>query len=467
MIRLPLTAIILITTILQIQADPLPISLEDAINCAVSNNLSLASLKYSTASSRVILQSRIDRFRLNVTPEIRSERGDNGETDSARIVAARQTALGTAISASAGSLKSTPDDEDSFYRSSVSLQIQQPLLRNVGRQINLEPVRDAERGVLNSLRELAMRQTDLIVQVAESHENLLSIQRQLEFQDRTIDRLLRLLKLTSAREKQGRATRVDTMRSDLRLGNAKVRLASLQERLINEQANFAELLGADPASVYTAVPGDIPVYEIPEIEEAIACALANRLDLAQIMDDFEDARRGVLIARQNLLPDLTLIARYELTGESDSLSASQKLDDDIWFVGFQLSSDIPLRDQRSALASAEITRELSGLKIESILLAIKKQVRQSISSYERILTEKKLAEKNYAIAKNRARLARRLFETGKGDSFSVSEAEDELLTAEEQLLASQALASIASYKIKRVMGTLIAYPEELKPGTSR
>lgn len=464
--RLLLTAFAVLPAFVQVVAEPFAITLEESINRAVSNNLSLASLEYSTASSRVILQSRLDRFRLNLTPEIRSERGEAGDTDSAKIVATKQTSIGTAISASAGGARSEPDDDAPFYRSSVSLQIQQPLLRNVGRQVNLEPVRDAERGVLNALREMAIRQTDLIVQVAESHETLLSIQRQLEFQKRTIERLLRLVKLTSAREKQGRATRVDTMRSDLRLGNARARLAALEERLINERASFAELLGEDPSSDFTAVPGDIPVFKIPEVDEAIECSLSNRLDLAQIIDDFEDARRGVLIARRNLLPDLTLIARYELSGEGDTFSASQKLEDDVWFVGFQLSSDVPLRDQRSALASAEITREVSGLKIESVKLAVKKQVRQSISSYERILTEKELAEKNYEIAKNRARLARKMFETGKGDSFSVSEAEDELLAAEEQLLASQAQASIASYKIKRVMGTLIDYPGELKPDKS-
>lgn len=449
------------------QNSPTPISLEDAINSAVSNNLAMMELKYSLASSEIILQSRMDRFRINVRPQIASEQTDGSRSDSAGLTVSKETPIGTELEASAASVKTNPDDIDAFYRSSVRIQIKQPLLRRIGTRVNLEPVRIAERGVLNSRREIALRQTDLIVQVAESHESLISLQRQIEYQIKTVDRLSKFLKLTSAREKQGRSTRVDTMRADLRLGNARLRIASLQDQLINEQTAFAELIGADPGVAFTATPSDMLIIDVPSPDNATASALSNRLDLAQILDDYEDAERGVRIARQNMLPDLSIIARYELSGEGESQSESTKMDDDVWFVGFQLTSDFPRRNEASTLTQAKLTKDLGGLKIERVTLAIKKQVLQAISTYRRILIEKELANKNYTIASDRARLARKLFEMGKGDSFSVSEAEDELLSAEEQLLSSQAAASVASYKLMRVTGTLIEYPSDLKPGTRK
>ena len=449
------------------RSTPTPILLEDAINAAVSNNLQMMELQYSLASSEVILQSRIDRFRINIRPEISSGQTEGSRTDSAQLRASKETVIGTVLEASAGSTRISPDETNTSYRTSVRLQIEQPLLRRIGKRINLEPVLDAERGVLNSRREIALRQTDLIVQVAETHESLISLQRQIEYQTKTIARLNKFLKLTRAREKQGRSTRVDTMRADLRLGNARLRIASLHDQIFSEQTAFAELLGVDPSSTFTALPSDLLTIVIPSPDDAIASALSNRLDLAQILDDYEDAGRGVSIARQNMLPDLSIIARYEMSGEAESQSESARMEDDVWFVGFQLTSDFPRRDEKSTFAHAELKQGLSDLKIDTITLAIKRQVRQAISTYERILIEKDLAAKNYSIASNRTRLARKLFEMGKGDSFSVSEAEDELLSAEEQLLSSQAAASVASYKLMRVTGTLIEYPNDLKPGASR
>ena len=444
----------------------MPISLEETINRAISNNLSIISLHYSLASSEVALQGRLNRFRLNIRPTIQSDRGEEGKTASARLTVSKDTPIGTAIALSAGSRRTEADEEDPLYRTSTYLEIQQPLLSRIGTRINLEPVRDARLGVLNSRRELALKQTDLIVQAAEAHESLLRFQREIQYQTKTIERLGKFLRLTSAREKQGRSTRVDTMRADLRVGNARLRMAALNDDLVREQTNFAELLGADPALRYSAIPSQLLILEIPSADDAVSSALSNRLDYAQIIDDHKNARRGVGIARQNMLPDLSVIARYELSGEGESYSDSSKLEDDVWFVGFRLASDLPLRDEKTALANAELTLGSTELRIESVTLAIKRQVHQAISAYRRILLESTLSEKNYSIAKNRARLARKLFQMGKGDSFSVSEAEDELLSAEQQLLSSQSDSSIASYKLKRVTGSLIDYPEDLKPAPS-
>jgi len=441
------------------------IGLEDAINIAVSNNLSMMASHFSLASSEVTLQSQLDRFKINVRPELYSEQSDGSRTDAVRLTASRDTAIGTTFAAAAGTRRSSPADSNAFYRTSVIFEIRQPLLRRVGTLINLEPIRDADRAVRNSRRELLLRQTDLIVEVVEAHESLLSLQRQIDYQTKTIERLEQFYRLTSAREKQGRSTRVDTMRADLRLGNAKLRMASLQDSLVAAQSVFAELLGSEPSEQFCAMPSETVTIETPDPETATALALSNRLDYAQILDDFEDAKRGIKIARRNLLPDLRVIARYELMGEDESYSESSKLDDEVWFVGFQLASDFPLRSERSELATAQLTAGLSELRTESVELAIKKQVRQALSAYQRVIAEKNLAEKNHQIARDRMRLAQKLFEMGKGDSFSVSESEDELLTAEDQLLSSQSAASVASYRLMRITGTLMEYPDELKPGS--
>ena len=79
------------------------------------------------------------------------------------------------------------------------------------------------------------------------------------------------------------------------------------------------------------------------------------------------------------------------------------------------------------------------------------------------MTELKMAEENHKLAKQKAEIARRLYNSGKGDSFAVSDAEDELFSAQRQLLDSQMQASISAFKLKRILGTLLEHPEDLKP----
>ena len=191
------------------QAEPghTSITLENAINAAVSNNLSMASLQYSLASRRVELQARHNRFKINVRPELFTKQSDGDRTDTARLTASRDTVIGTTVSASAGARRIALENTNTLYRTSLSFQISQPLLRSVGTAINLEPIRDAERSVRNARREILLRQTDLIVEVAEAHEALINQQHRIDYQEQTLSRLERFARLTSAREKQGRATR--------------------------------------------------------------------------------------------------------------------------------------------------------------------------------------------------------------------------------------------------------------------
>jgi outer membrane protein TolC len=56
-----------------------------------------------------------------------------------------------------------------------------------------------------------------------------------------------------------------------------------------------------------------------------------------------------------------------------------------------------------------------------------------------------------------------MFEIGRGDSFSMSDAEDTLLQARNRMLAAQSEVSLAAYRLMKTLGTLIEYPADLKP----
>jgi len=442
------------------------ITLSQAIDSALKMNREIKKTLLTLESSGINIQKAGFAFMFNLTPKVSAQSGSEMDTATYGLDLTRKTVFGTEATLGAQTIETRIPGAADSHRSSISLQIEQPILRSVGKLINEEPLVQAKRSQKTARRQFEIQKTDLIVQVVSIHEELLMLQRQIEYEDRALERLTRLNRLTQVREKQGRVTRVDSLRSSLKLGNEQLQNNSTKERLQSLRADYAEMLGVPPSIEFKAIPAPLVTVDITNTEAAVALSLQNRLDYAQIQQDLEDARRGVRIARRNLLPDLKMISRYELQGNGTTTSAS-KPHESVWFVGLSAGSDLLLRNEQAALSEASIRNQLAELKIEEVRSAITRQVQQEILAYNRARQQITLAEKNYQVAKDRSKLARRLFEMRKGDSFTVTDAEDELAQAEVQLLSAQAETSTAAYKLKRVLGSLIEYPQDLKPGKEK
>jgi outer membrane protein TolC len=318
--------------------------------------------------------------------------------------------------------------------------------------------------VAAALRELELKRTDLVVSVVELHEELVKLQRRLDYERQSLARLERFVHLTEARERQGRATRVDTLRAELRRGNAHVRLGATGERLQALQSEYADVLGLAPDAAIRAVPGPRLALDVADGSAALAAALSNRLDYAQILQDRRDASRGVRLARRNLWPDLSVLADSAWVGEGADAGDAGRLDEHVWFVGLAAGTEFPRTQERLALQEAALSEQVLEIRIEALRAALARQVQQARLAYQRAEAELPLEARNFQAAWARVRLARRLYDIGRGDSFSVSEAEDEYQSAEERWLAAEASVRVAAYRLMRVTGTLLEYPEELKPG---
>jgi len=442
-----------------------PIGLEDAVTLALASNRSLRVLSMAVASAELSVRGARADFALGVTPRGGVDTSDDSETVEWGVALTRRTTLGTSLSVGGEMGRDEIGSADPVHRARVNVELQQPLLRGLGPLVNREAVTRAEVQLAASRREVELRRTDLIVQVVEAYEDLLRLQKQTEFDGQSVARIDRLVRLTRAREAQGRATRVDMLRVEQQRGDLQIRLEKTLEALSLARADFADLLGSDPAVVFEAVPCAMLAVTLPDDVAAEAMALSNRLDYAQVLQDYTDARRGVRIARRNLLPDLDLISRYERYGSGASRSEATDLNDESWFVGLSASSDLTLREERVALGQARIDVDAAEESVRMVESAIRRQVRQTLLTYRRVQNEVRAAERNFQLARNRALLARRMFEMGRGDSFTASDAEDALLESQNRMLASQTEASVAAYRLLRSLGILVEYPADLKPGS--
>lgn len=438
-------------------------TLSAAIDTALTQNRDLAKLALSLQSALLSREGAAADFAVTVSPGGSVNRNGERASYNYGVEAIRKFSWGTDVTLGGKIEDAGIEDSDVSKRDSVRVEVSQPLFRYAGPLVNLDNLVNAQSQVAAARRNVELKKTDLVLRVAETYVDVLRLERQLEAEKQSLERSDGLLRLTRAREAQGRVSRVDTLRVELQRGQAESRVEATQERLSAARLDFAELIGADPLAVYTFEPMPDLVMDAPPSEVAMRVAFSNRLDYAQVLQDCRDAERGVQVSRRFLLPDVRLISRYEQFGEGATSSDASELDEDSWFVGLQASTDLPMRQERISYKQSVVSEQSAREDVDISEVFVKKQVQQQLLAFERAESEVNIAEKNLAAARSRVRLARRLFEVGRSDNFSVTDAEEAYRTAENTFFAAKAESSVAAYRMLRVLGSLIEYPEDLKP----
>lgn len=439
------------------------LTVESAIEAALRRNHDLVRAGLAARRGEVGVAEARSAFSTAWLPIGNIDTSSEADTWTTGAQASRRMPWGTVVRAGGQAGRVDSDDDGAADRVSGILEVRQPIFRNFGTLVQWEGVRLADSRLRQARREYELQKQDLVLEVVETFSTLIRLQRETEADEDSRDRADRLYQLTRIRERQGRASRVATLRAELQSGQADSRLANTRERLYSTQRRFAELLGYPPETEFPLSPPPVLTLDLPATEEAVAIALENRLDYAQVLQDLQDRIRAVAIAERVVWPDLSLTARYTRFGEGDSMDEAASLDEDGWFIGVTAGSEyIPMRN-RSTIAAARLDRLGAEETIRVVELSIARQVQQRIAAYQRAQTELGIARRNFSLAESRAQLARRLFEMGRGDHFSVTDAEDAYVQAQNQWFNAESEASLSGYRLMRVLGTLLEPPEVLKP----
>ncbi len=438
------------------------IDLEQSLNRALAHNRNLLAAALTVSNRKLDVVRRKNDFAFQLRPSGNLSRSSDADSLGYGMTLSRKLAWGTEVSASGIYRRDVGSDESVDETMRTVLEISQPLFRNAGSLLHLEPIRAAEVSVAAARRALESGKADLVLRVVETYEMLLSAQSRIGNARRALARSEKLHELTKAREVQGRERRVDTLRVGLQLGEAQLRLENSLETLAAMEDDFADLLGYTRTVEFDLAPSSLLTVRIPEPAEAVQSALSNRMDYAQVLQNYRDAERGVRISRRALWPDLRLRTRYETVGgENDTDLFSVERED--WFVGMSLGSDLNRRAEKAAHEQSVLTLQDARLDIEDRVFLIAREVGQQIRAYRRACAELRISLRNTELALQRMELADSLFRLGRGDNVSVTDAEEAIQIAEETELLARAESSISAYRLLHSMGTLTEHPDDLRP----
>ena len=426
----------------QSSANPMQLTLEQAINLALKQNHSVHLRSLSVEQ----MQSKKDEARSNYLPQLKASGGVLHVTE-LEGVAIPAGAFGSYPST--GPVPSKPlfidQGSPTWYTGGVGLE--QPLTQLF--RIHHANVA-AQQDVLIAKTQLDQTQDAIALQVRQLYYNILITQQKLKAsQDQ----------LTAAQIKD------EESRSDVARGNA-LEISALQSKAAILQAQqenltlrlqgndlrrqLADILRLPVETPIDVDPGAAAVaLDVPTRADAMRIALDQNQDLRTARQTLVKAQASLAAAKDAYIPDVTGLSRYSYQ------SGVPFLVHNFGTFGFSLSYDLfdggrreaKVREARSEVQSAEVAVDKLRSEIEVQVHGI----------YDRVDELRKMVDVVGQVVKVRteaARLADRQFEQAAALSSARSQSHADLARATASLLEASCGLSLAEADLKRAIGQM-------------
>jgi len=367
------------------------------------------------------------------------------------------------------------------FRSSVSLQFNQPLLAGL--------TLDNQRAQLRT-QTIQLDITDLEVeaqiasitnQIRQRYWALRAAIEQIEIQRRSLAQAQETLAQNEVRLEAGQGTEFQVIQAEAQVASAEQSLLNAEIQWTNAELAFKQLLldgAGDDLLGQRIIPTDLPtvVDQDVDLETAIDRALGTRLDLQQARRQIDIAEVNLEVTESNALPDLNLSASYSLQGVGgdrfdrgglggdpeliepggygDGLQALLDREAPTWNLSLSGSYPIGANPDQLNLERAEVQLRQQNLSLRTQELNIVTQVTSAGLSVRNTFLQYQAAQRNAEASQQnlQAELAR--FQVGVTTNFEVVQAQNQLTTARLQEL--QALINhvnaIATFEQVQVVG---------------
>ncbi len=322
------------------------------------------------------------------------------------------------------------------YRTASELAISAgiPLLRNAG-LIAQEDLIQAERDLIYSARDFERFRREFFVSLSTDYFDLIADAQSIRNEEQRLQNLL------FERDRMGALVRAGRRRP-FELSSIEQDVLGSRNSLFNQQESYRVNLDRFKIRLGIPVERQIALEEVtlmlPEpmvtLEEASRAALMYRLDFQNTMDQLADARRDVVNAKNQLLPDLDV-----------ALAAASRSDPDTDDKkGFTL--DLDDTDFSAGVTfGLPLDRETERLNLRAVMIAEQRQEREVDERRDTIVLEARAAVRNIELARlsirlrlaqveqNQKRLEEIAIDPTTVDTQDVLQAQADLLNAQNQL----------------------------------
>lgn len=412
-----------------------PLTLEAAVNIALTNNPELAAQKNEAEAAA----AQEEFASGEVLPHFSIEAGYSYFLDNQRIVPA-----------------SANMQAGVFGRNLFSGDIVMRIPIYTGGRIASQ-IKAAELLNLAAHHKLGRSRDEVIFNVSSLYFNILAqkhVIESLDFSRQALERHLERVEHLISAEK---AARVDKLRTEVRLADIAQQLVAQRNVLAVQREALSNLLGLSQNNESLEVVGDLEEEypALPAQQQAIDMALEQREDFLAAQASLEAQARAVDAARAEQWPVIYGQASYGGRWVPDPGQHPFDTDnlDDIGRVG--VMGEIPL--YQGGQVKARIQREKAKLsaarqRLRTLGLRIQLEVKTSLlntqSAYEQVQATETAIEQ----AKESLRIERAKYEQGKGSITDVLDAQSSLLSTQTSYYKALAAYNVALAQYRLSIG---------------
>lgn len=440
--------------------DAIQVNILTALEVAAENNRSFQDQRESLY--RTALDLTLERWRFSWQPSLSGNLGVAGSGSSTATASAdadlgmsKQFGSGAVVLGNIGTTLLRAIDRGDGWDAlqDLSFSVTLPLLRGSAREVVLEPLTQAERDLVYSVREYERFRSSFAVDVVTSYYGLL----------RTLDTItnelanyesLKLLRVRNQRlAEAGKLTDIQVDQAQQDELRSESRLLQLEESYGRQLDQFALLLGLptetelelDRSELERLKDLDGSDFSDLEATDLGRFALEHRLDQINLDDRLIDAERRTRVAADALRAGLDLNASVSGTSE-EGRPLSYRSNTLPWSLGLGFDLPIDQLPERNAYRSSLLDRDRALRAVEasrdSILAAVYDAFRQTRSTQQRYLIQLSAVD----LADKRVRSAQLKLKAGRSSTRDVLEAQEDLLSA--QNAATSALIDFALARLR-------------------
>jgi outer membrane protein TolC len=509
--------------VVQATAEPLRLSLIEALQVAAYNSREYQTEKEQVFLAALDLELEADAFRNSYFGLVESllihdrtaDESITGVENRGTLRVTRRLYSGAVLTGQIGLdlVKLLSSDGSSSIGIIADASVTIPLLAGSGRHIVTEPLTQAERNVVYSLWSFERFKRRFAVRIASDYLSVLQVADQLQNATNNYERQIRSARQSLALFQEARLSKIELDQARQAELSARDNWIAARKRLADAMDNFKQTLGlptdaameldasilGDLVDAYEtlgttlslAPERDVPPADAPivlaeptregagplELDEqaAILTALDRRLDLRVEKGRVFDAQRRVVVSADALRAGLNIVGTASAgegrrLGTAGLADAQLRPERGVYTLGVEL--DLPWERTREALAYREsyIALDQSIRRVQELEDRVKFDVRETLRRLVAARESYTINRVAVALAEQRVdqtRLERELGRPGV-QIRDVLEAQADLLRAQNDLSASLISYRIAELELQRDMDVLAVNEkgliDEYEPG---
>jgi TolC family type I secretion outer membrane protein len=297
----------------------------------------------------------------------------------------------------------------------------------------------AESGVLN-------QRFQVILQTKQAFFNALAADDLVRVAETQIQRATEQLKIARDKLAAGSATRSDTLRGRVELGNAELAMLNAGTQRATAEANLARLTGVD--GILRAV-GDSSLFEDVALDtaELRQAALVNSPTVGQAEADARAAQAAVGVSRAQYFPSIT--ARYNTDW------SGQELGDLGGSWGLRVSLSWPLFNgftRESNLARSNANRQAAYAQAEDARRLVNAQLTQRLAELAAARQRLDIGRASLAAAREDLRVQQERYRLGAATILEVLTSQVTLTQAEVDIVEARLDFLVAKAQIEALAG---------------